>query len=102
MIWNQKKITEWAQSQFGFRGARAIAIRGNREMAELLSSLENTHTVAENQRSAEECADVTIFMLQVCERLGFDLLELVDKKMEINLGREWEIAEDGSHQHVRT
>lgn len=97
MMWTQKMIAEWAKSQFGYHGPRPIAIRGNKEMAELLSSLENNIPAEE---CAEECADVAIFLLQVCERLGFDLLELVDKKMEINIARTWTIGSDGSHQHV--
>ena len=97
MKWTQEMITNWAESQFGYHEPKPIAIRGNKEMAELLSSLENNIPTEE---CAEECADVAIFLLQICQRLGYDLLDLVDKKMEINVGRTWTIGSDGSHQHV--
>ena len=100
MNWSQKQITKWAEEKFGFNGPLPIAIRGNKEMSELLSSLQNIHTKGETRHSAMECADVLIFLFQVTERLGYDLLQLVDEKMEINTKRQWEIGKDGSHQHV--
>lgn len=100
MKWDQEKITKWAEKQFGFNGPLPIAIRGNKEMAELLSHLQNQHTVGEVKAAAMECADVLIFLFQVCHRLGFNLLELVDEKMDINENRTWGRAADGSFQHV--
>lgn len=100
MRWTQAAITKWAESKFGFNGPKPIAIRGNKEMAELLSSLENSGTLENSARSAMECADVIIFMMQTAERLGYDVLQLVDKKMDINVDRNWEMAADGSYQHV--
>jgi NTP pyrophosphatase (non-canonical NTP hydrolase) len=97
--WTQRKISDWAQSKFGWHGPLSIAIRGNKEMAELLSALQNDKLTS--LEMAEECADVAIFLLQISQRLGFDLLGMIDHKMDINSLREWEIAPDGSHQHVK-
>lgn len=98
MKWDQKKISEWAESQFGFHPALPIAVRGNKEMAELISSIMN-NIPAED--IAEECADVCIFLMQICNRMGHDLLEKIDEKMDINEKRQWTLADDGSHQHIK-
>jgi NTP pyrophosphatase (non-canonical NTP hydrolase) len=96
MKWNQRKITDWATKNFGHTTPREVAIRGNKEMAELLSEFENRMV----DKIPAECADICIFLMQVCEKLGVDLLEEVDKKMDINEERTWRIAPDGSFQHV--
>ena len=144
-----------------------LAIRGNKEMAELIQELEKA--AFEREDLAFECADITFFLLQiaqclkfdlfewagdfskehglasqftpgrlaadsnvqfakvlqllqtapnktgeirtemasitfnlglVCLLLGFDLKEMVRRKLIINQARTWEMAEDGSHQHV--
>lgn len=99
MKWNQKSIISWSRKTFGWHGALPIAIRGNKEMGELLSSLQNLSGAESAKLSAVEAADVTIFMMQVAETLGFDLMELVQEKMDINESRTWKLADDGSHQH---
>lgn len=98
MKWNQKRITEWASSTFGepTGGPREVAIRANKEMAELLSALENGQT----EIAIGECADVMIVLLQVMQRLGGDAQAEIDKKMDINDKRLWAKAPDGSFQHV--
>lgn len=99
-LWTQKSITEWAEGQFGYNGPLPIAVRGNKEMAELLSALQNWSGHKSAKIAAEECADVAIFLLQISERLGYDLLAEVQRKMDINEKRTWHQLEDGSHQHV--
>jgi len=74
-----------------------IAIRGNKEMAELISSISNR---IEKKEIGEECADVAFFLIQICEKNGFDLMDEVAKKLVINRKRSWKISSDGSHQHV--
>lgn len=93
----QKEVSRWATDQFGQSSAVAKAIRGNKEMAELISSLQNG---IPNDEIAEECADVAFFLLQICEASGHDLMEEVARKLEINKKRQWKRASDGSHQHV--
>lgn len=96
--WPQRSILDWAKSQFGWHSPEKIAIRGNKEMAELLSALANNKPAFE---IVEECADVAVFLFQIAESLGYDLLGMVDMKMDINEKRTWEIGSDGSHQHVK-
>lgn len=93
----QKEVSQWATDEFGQSSAVAKAIRGNKEMAELISSLQNG---IPNDEIAEECADVAFFLLQICEASGHDLMREVKKKLKINRARKWTRASDGSHQHV--
>lgn len=96
MRWDQTRITEWATKTFGEPkgGPREVAVRA-KEMAELLSALEN----GETEVALKECADVMIVLLQVMERLGGDAETEIDLKMDINEKRSWAKAADGSYQH---
>lgn len=100
--WTDEKIYDWAKDTFGAHSPQAIAIRMNKEMAELLSAIEN-HKLKE---ACAELADLRVFMAQLNVILGAfandhrEIYERVDEKMDINQKREWEIAADGSHQHV--
>lgn len=93
----QKQVLGWAEEQFGVNPELKIAIRGNKEMAELVSTISNGMG---KKSIGEECADVAFFLIQICEKNGFDLMEEVSKKLVINRKREWGIASDGSHQHI--
>lgn len=93
----QSDILDWSIETFGSSSSVAKAIRGNKEMAELISSLQNGIS---NDEIAEECADVAFFLIQICEASGHDLIEEVTKKLVINRKRSWERSPDGSHQHV--
>ena len=98
MKWDQTKILDWSTETFGEKSALSIAVRGNKEMSELLSALENS--VADKKEIAMECADIVIFMMQIAEKMDYDLLALVEMKMDINEERQWEKKADGSFQHV--
>lgn len=52
---------------------------------------------------AEELADVAIFLLGMCERMGFDLEQEITKKVEINKRRKYtkEKAPDGTDIFIR-
>lgn len=93
----QRKVLDWAEGEFGKNTELKIAIRGNKEMAELVSTISNGMT---KKSVGEECADVAFFLIQICEKHGFDLMDEVAKKLVINRKRSWKIASDGSHQHV--
>lgn len=93
----QELITSWGQRTFNNPSPLALAVRGNKEMAELVSHLLNKPE--EKAEIAEECADVAFFLLQICDLLGFDLQEEIKKKFNINTKRSWQIAADGSFQH---
>ena len=88
----QKTISQWAEETFGPASSNArVAARVNEEMAELLRAL----TVNDNNpKAGEEMADIIIVMSRLAERMGFDLVAEVDKKMAINRERTW--ARDGS------
>ena len=98
MKWDQQKVLKFSEDRFGEQSAMDIAVRGNKEMSELLSSLCNG--LVSNKDVAFECADIVIFMMQIAEKVGYDLLETVDEKMDINEGRKWKRNADGSFQHV--
>jgi len=38
-------------------------------------------------RLAEECADVLLYLLLICERAGIDLIEAASEKIEINAAK---------------
>lgn len=95
--WTQAEVRSWAISKFGERGPLEIAIRGNKEMSELLSALQNEMP---KEDCVEECADVLVFLMQISEALGGDLIATFNKKMNVNVGRKWAKAKDGSYQHV--
>lgn len=47
-----------------------------------------------------EAADVVIALAGMCRRYGINLQEHVDKKMEINRNRQWEVFENGTGRHI--
>jgi NTP pyrophosphatase (non-canonical NTP hydrolase) len=94
----QKDILDWAEETFGVNTDLKIAIRGNKEMAELVSTISNGMGTKD---IGEECADVAFFLMQICEKHGVDLYGEIAAKLVINRKRSWEIASDGSHQHVK-
>lgn len=96
MKWTQERITEWSTKTFGERSPLSTAVRANKEMAELLSALEN----GEIETASNEVADVVIILMQVAERLGMDLNSEVQWKMDVNEERQWEKKKDGSYGHV--
>ena len=93
----QTELLSWAEGEFGESPEIKIAIRGNKEMAELCSAVANGMPMDE---IGEECADVAFFLIQICEKNGFDLMKEVKKKLAKNRLRKWGIASDGSHQHI--
>lgn len=96
---NQDTISGWANATFGPAGSNArVAARANEEMAELLRALTSDDN---HPKAAEEVADIVIILYRVASRLGVDLLEEIDRKMEINRNREWKRDSTGHGYHVR-
>jgi hypothetical protein len=95
----QKTISKWAEETFGPVGSNAsVAARANQEMSELLRSLAGDDS---NPKAIEEAADVVICLYRLVERMGGDLLAEIDRKMQVNLTRKWELDGDGHGRHVK-
>lgn len=81
MKWTQKKIGEW-QKQIGQTEKGII----NHLVEEYFEFLQAVDTIDE----PEEAADLAICLFSYAEVRGFDLLEVVDKKMDKNEDRRWD------------
>jgi NTP pyrophosphatase (non-canonical NTP hydrolase) len=95
----QGAISDWADSTFGPVSSNArVAARANEEMAELLRAL----TVDDaSPKAAEEIADIFIVLFRLATRLGVDVDEAIDRKMQINRLRKWNKDGSGHGYHVR-
>lgn len=80
---------DWRQ----FHGLKNLMVSLNLEAAELLelaqwkddAQIETALSEPEfRARLAEECADVLIYLLLICERAGIDLTGAASEKIEIN------------------
>lgn len=67
--WTQKAITQWSRQTFGIVSPTVMAVRMNKEVAELLIALGE----GDVEEARKETADVGVMILQVAELLGFDL-----------------------------
>ncbi len=91
----QRTISSWAENTFGpSNGNVRVAIRANEEMSELLRAV-----AMQDTKAAEEIADVFIVLYRLASRLGVDVHAEIDKKMEINRGREWRLDGSGHGYH---
>lgn len=98
--WNQAAIDRWADETFGRAASAAlIAARANQEMAELLLRLA-TDPNGMGLAIRDEAADVAIVPFRLAHVCRFDLLEAVERKMQINIGREWTSPGNGDGRHV--
>ena len=95
---DQQGISDWANETFGPASSNArVAARANEEMAELLRALTSDD---QHPKAAEEVADIIIILCRLAQRLGFDIEAEIDRKMEINRNRKWNIDKDGHGYHV--
>lgn len=94
--WTQERIAQWSRDTFGEVSVLNVAIRMNREMGELITAV----NYAKRQEAEGEIADLGIFLYQLAHQHGVNLQDLIDAKMEINLGRKWELTPAGDHQHA--
>lgn len=95
---NQASINEWISATFGETGNNmSVATRANQEMSELLMAL----AIDDNDPNAVvEAADIVIILYRLAHRFGFDLHEVIDRKMAINRARKWNVA-NGHGYHVK-
>lgn len=95
----QRTISDWADETFGPAGSNArVAARANEEMAELLRALTADD---EHPKAAEEVADVVIILARLATRLGVDLQQEIERKMEVNRERVWTKDGTGHGYHTR-
>jgi hypothetical protein len=95
----QQSIAQWANETFGEPVSNlSIAKRAEREMSELLMSLEFSDR---NTHSPVEGADVIIVLMRLFERMGTTWQAEVDKKMAINRARTWVLDGEGHGSHVK-
>lgn len=94
----QKDVSQWAETTFGSVGSNAsVAARANKEMSELLMAL----AVDDNNPSAPcEAADVLLVLLRLADRMGFDLMQVAEEKMEMNKRRDWQLDGNGHGYHI--
>lgn len=97
---SQSGVARWADETFGTSTSNMrIAARANEEMAELLRALS---TDDNNPKALEEIADVFIVLYRVAERLGGNIYDEIDRKMEINRQRVWQKDGSGHGYHVKS
>lgn len=96
---SQRTISDWALKTFGNTGTNLrVAIRANEEMAELLREL----SVDDNSpKAVTEIADILIVLYRLADRMGYDLHDVIDAKMQVNRKREWKLDKTGCGKHVR-
>jgi hypothetical protein len=66
-------------------------------MAELLRALISDDN---SPWAPTKAADIVIVLHRLCERMGVDLHQEIDRKMQINRARRWVVV-GGHGQHVR-
>ena len=97
MIWTQRAITRWAVDTFGEPESYGkILSRASEELEEAILSY---YDGVPGAKVAEELADTYIVLCQVAEHLGYDLLDEVQAKMQVNSNRTWRLNNDGTGQH---
>ena len=93
---NQRTISEWAVKTFGY----ATRERSIERMMEEVEELRTTN-IDNFEDITNECADVLITLCQVATVFGFNLQSAFEHKMSINRARKWNIAGDGTGQHIK-
>lgn len=95
----QQSISQWAHETFGDPVSNlSIAKRAEKEMKELLTSLE---FLDRNTHAPVEAADVIIVLMRLFERFGTTWQAEVDKKMAVNRARTWVLDGEGHGSHVK-
>lgn len=94
-----KEINEWQDSVFTKATPLSAVKHLEREVEELKYSIAHNPTVEEQN---EELADCFILLAGVAHLLELDLVDAVNKKMEVNRRRVWgEPDSEGVVEHVR-
>lgn len=95
----QRHVVEWYERNGGCASIKDAINRMEKEIDELYQVAGiNTHAT----KAIEEVADVGICLAIVAERIGVDLLSIMQWKMGINEVRKWNVAEDGTLHHIKS
>lgn len=98
MIDIQARVNKWQDEAFGdLNTFENIRYKLAEEISELAADVwpqpgtfvDPERPVAHREKIAEESADVVIVLMGLAKNQGFDLLEEVERKLEINKAREW-------------
>lgn len=96
---NQRTVCDWADKTFGY--CKSINVALDRVLKEIDELTEIKDYENNFNKLSDECADILITLYRLADVIGFQLEQAVDHKMEINRGRKWKIAEDGTGQHIK-
>lgn len=109
--WDQKAINDWQERTFGLKTASVSAIHKKLREEQKELKAEVGALLGENLSLAElesliknigvEIADNIIVLMQLAGRLGIDIQDNIDQKMEKNVRRQWNVNSDGTGQHVK-
>jgi len=92
---SQRSINDWADKEFGtnynYSAARERALE---EMVEFEAASDDLEAI-------DEAADIVIALFRFASVCGFDLMNIVDLKMEINRERKWTAHGDGTGHHIK-
>lgn len=120
---SQRSIADWRQSVFGKSDEpAAVLCRALVEFGELMELLVDDEASAALREAIQQCvfdvgwtddpiaidagevademADVMIVLFGAADDWGIDLMKAVDRKMQINRRRTWDITGPGLGQHV--
>lgn len=106
-----RSISEWAERAFGpVVSMETVARRATAEMEEVVEAaraLDAATTAGKfvgqmGLELANECGDVGILLVRICDLCGYDLRERIDAMMVKNRGRKWDSNGDGTGRHVDT
>ena len=98
--WNRPAIDRWADETFGrATSAALIGARANKEWAELLKRLARDPN-GNGPAVQQKVADVAILVFRLAHICRFDLIAAVQKKMELNILRQWTSPGYGDGRHL--
>ena len=92
----QMSINDWARSVGINANPRRSVERASEELAEALVEIDAGQHLA----AGIELADVVVCLYVAASRIGVNLQNLIDAKMEVNRKREWRLDESGCAYHI--
>lgn len=91
----QYTINKWQDDKFPDATLAGVTRHLSEEFQEFLSI--NAHN--DPKSAQQEAADIVILLYAWADKVNCDLHAEIDRKMQINRRREWNIQEDGTGRH---